>query len=201
MTRLHLRVIGVVSILTGLVVFAGSTLHIGLGIAWGHWLMVLGNILLVFTITGLYAVQTRQSGAFGLATYVLTVTGLLVKTATDIIFLADIHGQAAAREVWSFLYIDLPVVLPGAFAALVGLLLFGLVTAYSRVLPRWAGVILSLAAIINLPGQMLGSLTALFELSLIMMLVSLTWIGSYLLACTARQQFVADAPSLLPEIP
>ena len=201
MTRLHIRTIGMVSILTGLVVFAGGMIHLGLRIPWGHWLMVLGDFLLVFTITGLYAVQSRQSGLSGLAAYALTITGLLVKTATDFIFLPDIYGIEAARDLWEYLYIDLPLVLPGAFAALVGLVLFGLVTVYARVLPRWSGIILSLAAIINLPGQILDSMIVLYELSLLMLLISLTWIGGYLLARSFNIKVTNEAQSLLPDIP
>ena len=181
MTRLHIRLIGMVSILTGLCVFAGGTIHIGLQQPWGHWLMVLGGILQVFAFTGLYAVQSRQAGILGMIAYILIILGSMVTTAANIVVLPDIYGLKSAHEVWMFLYIDLSLILPMLFALLTGMLLFGLVTVYTRVLPRWAGLLLALAAIIDLPAELLSGFTFLYLIALGLFLISMGWMGASLL--------------------
>jgi len=199
MTRLHIRLIGIVSILTGVVAFAGGTLHVGLHQNWGHWLMVLGNILMVFTFTGLYAVQSRQSGPLGLLAYVLIIIGLLVNFATSLVILADISGLKTAHDVWMFWYIDLSLLLPGLYSLLIGILMFGLVTAYARVLPRGAGLLLALAAILDLPAELLSGLTILYEIALVLVLISLSWIGARLLQPHALDLSTRQAQAGFPQ--
>lgn len=194
MTHLHTRLIGMVSIITGMCVFAGGVIHIGLQQSWGHWLMILGGILQVFAFTGLYAVQVRLSGTLGLVAYVLVVVGLMIIFSTYIVVLPGIYGLKSAHEVWMFLYIDLPLLLPGLFVLLTGILLFGLVTAYTRVLPRWTGILMALAAVLDLPAELLSGFTFLYLIAIGLLLVSLSWMGISLIQHSQYNPAQANLP-------
>lgn len=198
MTTLHIRLTGAVSILAGLFVFSGGMLHVILNRPFGHWLMLLGDILLIFAFTGLYAVQSRQTGIAGLLGYVLAILGMLTISAQDFIVLADTHGLKSAHEVWMFLYIDVSVILPGTFALQIGVLLLGLSTMYGRVLPRWAGLLLALAVLADLPAELLRGMGVMYALSIALLMCSLLWMGAYLLARSTR--LAGHFQPLVPEV-
>ena len=200
MTVLNIRLTGIVSILAGVSVFSGNLFHVILNYPDAHWLMLIGDILLIFAITGLYAVQARQSGAAGLLGYTLTVLGLLVISAADFIVLADTHAVKSAHDVWMYLYADANLLLPGTFALLLGLLISGLCAAYARVLPRWSGVLLALAAPVMLPSMLLTGMSALFALSLALLMTALTWMGTFLLLRSTSPALVDIANRALPDL-
>jgi hypothetical protein len=196
---LHVRLTGAVSILAGVSLFFGGLLHQLFHNPFGHWLMYLGDILLVFALTGLYAVQARQSGIMGLIGYGLSIFGWMVLSVSAFLLLAEVSGLENAHDTFMFMYFDLSLYLPGLYAVLLGHVLLGIATAYAGVLPRYAGILLALAAIIDLPAELLMSMSFMYTISIGVTMVSLVWIGGYLLKReTSIQEMVAPvqpAPS------
>lgn len=188
MTHLNVRLTGAVSILTGICLFSGGLMHQIFHNPFGHWIMYAGDILLVFALTGIYAVQARQSGWMGLAGYVLSIFGWMVLSVGAFLVLAEVSGLENAHDTFMFMYFDLGLYLPGLYAALLGLVLLGLATAYAGVLPRYAGLLLALAAIVDLPAELMMSMTFMYYISISISMTGLIWIGIFLLRSGAAPQ-------------
>jgi hypothetical protein len=187
-TQLHIRLIGVVSILAGICLFSGGLIHMLFHNSFGHWVMYIGDILLVFALTGLYAVQVRQSGWIGLVGYILAVSGWMVLSVAAFLVLAEVSGLENAHDAFMFMYFDLSLYMPGLYAMLLGHLLLGLATAYSGVLPRYAGLLLALSAIVDLPAELLLSMSFMYYIAISLALVSFVWMGLSLLRRTVSPQ-------------
>jgi hypothetical protein len=181
MTALHVRLTGLASLLAGICIFTGGSIHYFFHNPFGHWIMYFGDLLLVFALTGLYGMQARQAGVLGLLGYILAITGTMVISVSSFLILADVYGLKAAHDTWMFMYIDASLYLPGLVAKLLGLLLLGLSIAYARVLPRWAGILLALAAVADLPAELLQGMIGMYLVSVTLCLLSLGWMGTYLL--------------------
>ena len=181
MTSLHVRLTGIVSILAGICIFTGGSIHYFLHNPFGHWVMYFGDLLLVFALTGLYAIQSRQSGILGLLGYVLAITGTMIISVSSFLILADVYGLEAAHDTWMFMYFDASLYLPGLYAKLLGIVLLGLSIAYAGVLPRWSGILYALAAIAALPAELLEGMIGMYLVSVSLSLISLARLGFYLL--------------------
>jgi hypothetical protein len=180
MTALHIRLTGIVSILAGICIFSGGSIHYFLHNPFGHWIMYAGDILLVFTLTGLYALQSRQSGILGLIGYIFSVTGTMIISVSSFLILADVYGLTAAHDTWMFMYFDAALYLPGLYLKLLGFALFGIASAYAGVLPRWSGILFALVPAAGLPGELISGMVVLYLVSVTLALVSLNWMGIYL---------------------
>jgi hypothetical protein len=181
MTALNIRLTGLVSILAGICIFSGGSIHYFFHNPFGHWIMYAGDILLVFALTGLYAVQARQSGVLGLIGYVFAACGVMIISISSFLILADVYGLAAAHDTWMFMYIDAGLYLSGLYLKLLGFVLFGIASAYAGVLPRWAGILYALVPVAALPGEMMANLIGLYLVSVTLSLISLSWMGMFLL--------------------
>jgi hypothetical protein len=182
MTSLHKRLTGAASIAAGVMIASGGMIHILFHNPFGHWVLYFGYVVLVFALAGLYAVQARESGALGLAGWVLATLGAMLVSISAYLMLADVAGFEQGHEAWMFMYFDLGLYLPGIYALLLGLALFGLATAYARVLPRYAGVLLALSGIADMPAEMVMALGFLYYVATALLLASLVWMGLALLA-------------------
>ena len=194
MTPLHVRLTGIVSILAGICIVSGGSIHYFLHNPFGHWIMYIGDLLLVFALTGLYAMQSRQSGLLGLLGYVFSVLGAMIISVSSFLILADVYGLKAAHDTWMFMYVDASLYLPGLYAKLLGFILLGLSMAYSRVFPRWAGILLALSAIADLPAELLPGMIGMYLVSVTLSFAALAWTGVSLLWTRAR-----TVPSIAPE--
>lgn len=177
MTSLHVRLTGLACIVAGISISAGGLIHILFHTPFGHWVLYFGYLVLVFAFTGIYAIQARQTGLLGLAGYLLAVSGTMLVSISAYLMLADVAGFEAGHEAWMFMYINLGIYLPGMYAFLLGVVLLGLATAYGHVLPRYAGLMLALAAITDLPAEMVASMGFMYFISSALLLTSLCWIG------------------------
>lgn len=180
MTPLNTRLTGVACILTGISFSAGGLIHVVFGIPDGHWLMYLGYPLLILTLAGLYGVQARQTGLMGLAGFILAVFGSIIQSTASFVMLADVTGMSNAHDMFMYMLVDLSMYYPSLYAFVLGLVLLGLATAYGRVLPRFSGVLLALAAAVYLPSELAMSMFFTYYLSTILLLVSLVWMGIHL---------------------
>jgi hypothetical protein len=181
MTSLHVRLTGMVSILAGICIITGGSIHYFLHNPFGHWIMYIGDLLLVFALTGLYAMQSRQSGLLGLSGYILSVLGTMVISVSSFLILADVYGLKAAHETWMFMYVDASLYLPGLYAKLIGFTLLGISTAYNRVFPRWAGILLALSAVSALPAELLPGMIGMYLVAVTLAFAGLVWMGISLL--------------------
>jgi len=199
MTVMHVRLTGIASILAGICIFSGGSIHYFFHNPFGHWIMYFGDLLLVFALTGLYAVQARPSGILGLLGYIFAVTGTMIISVSSFLILADVYGLKPAHDTWMFMYIDASLYLPGMYAKLLGIVLLGTATTYARVLPRWAGILLALAAVTALPAELLPGMMGMYLVSVTLSLASLGWMGLYLLRpraapVTAAQPKFSEVP-------
>jgi hypothetical protein len=194
MTVLNTRLTGLASISAALCLAIGGGMHLLLHNASGHWIYYFGYILLAFAITGLYGAIARQSGLLGLAGYVVYMIGILIGNISAFLILADVTGSAEAHAVFMYMYADLNLYLPGIYTLLVGQALFGLAILYSRVLPRYAGALLVLGVLADLPAELVASLYFMWYVSILLTGGGLIWLGAHLLRRPAAES------AALPEV-
>lgn len=125
-------IVGLVSILTQI---TGSPLDIAL---------IIGNLLLIFPLFGLYLLYRDRYPRLGIASFVVFLLGTL----------ANVVGTGAfALGVESLSFLAFPV---GILGELIGFLGFAWITARARRLPRWTGALL----VLTFPGAAaVGALT------------------------------------------
>jgi hypothetical protein len=181
MTPLNIRLTGIVSILAGICIVSGGTMHYFFHNPFGHWIMYIGDLLLVFALTGLYALQAHQSGLMGLLGYGFSTLGTMILSVSSFLILADVYGLKAAHDTWMFMYFDASLYLPGLYAKMLGFILLGLSIAYARVLPRWAGIFLALSAVAALPAELLQGMIFMYLVSVTLTMAGLVWMGLSLL--------------------
>ena len=111
-------------------------------------LRLLGTILLLWALIGIYGRQSRAAGTFGLWAFVVAIFGTafaagntwaevfvwptLAQVAPNIM-----SGQATEAPVYLLMGMNLSQMLLG-----LGIILFGVATFMARVYPRWAAVLL-----------------------------------------------------------
>ena len=156
-----IRWAGLAAILAGVLLVVGDLLDLAIGFgdepfsevattgthALQSWIRLIGAVLLLIGLVGLYARQSEAAGPLGLA-------GFLVAFLGTALFMGF---------VWAILFltptlaVEAPVLLdegppPGFFFTLitfsVGWLLFGIATLLARVYPRTAALVLIIGAVL-----------------------------------------------------
>ena len=144
-------------------------------------MFLLGSLLLLVALVGLYARQSEAAGTLGLAGFLVALvgTGLLVGMMWTMAFVVP----SAAIEAPAFLDaeetagpLDMGFMLSG-IAVAVGWALFGVATLRARVFPRRAAIVLKVGALLTvLP---LPATTLLID-------VAVAWLGLSLLSEQGR---------------
>ena len=144
-------------------------------------MFLLGSLLLLVALVGLYARQSEAAGTLGLAGFLVALvgTGLLVGMMWTMAFVVP----SAAIEAPAFLDaeetagpLDMGFMLSG-IAVAVGWALFGVATLRARVFPRRAAIVLIIGALLTvLP---LPATTLLID-------VAVAWLGLSLLSEQGR---------------
>ncbi|MEJ7871339.1 MAG: hypothetical protein WKF67_03700 [Rubrobacteraceae bacterium] len=144
-------------------------------------MFLLGSLLLLVALVGLYARQSEAAGTLGLAGFLVALvgTGLLVGMMWTMAFVVP----SAAIEAPAFLDaeetagpLDMGFMLSG-IAVAVGWALFGVATLRARVFPRRAAIVLIVGALLTvLP---LPATTLLID-------VAVAWLGLSLLSEQGR---------------
>jgi hypothetical protein len=121
-------------------------------VAWTpvHALLIVGAILSLFGLIGLYRAQAARAGALGLAGFVLGLIGTALVVAVLVIdafvlpvLAADSAGRVLLDPAGPLFAgaLGLVFLLMGVTFAL-GTILLGFATARASVLPRWAGALI-----------------------------------------------------------
>jgi hypothetical protein len=176
-----IRWAGLAAILAGVLLVVGDLLDLAIGFgdepfsevattgthALQSWIRLIGAVLLLIGLVGLYARQSEAAGPLGLAGFLVAFLGtaLVMGFFWAILFLTPT------------LAVEAPVLLdegppPGFFFTLitfsVGWLLFGIATLLARVYPRTAALVLIIGAVISiLPLPFTG----------IVLAVAVAWLG------------------------
>ena len=165
------------------------------------------SVLFLAGITGLYARQVKESGWLGLAGYLALSLTWALQTAFIFAetFLLPVLAPVAPQFVDSFLGIVNGV--PGAMNIgalptvynvagllyMLGGVLFGIATLRARVLPRWAGGVLAVAAALTPAAALLPH--ALQRYAAVPVGLALAWMG-YTLWAERRQPAAEPAAAV-----
>jgi hypothetical protein len=144
-------------------------------------LYLLGVMLLLVGLVGLYASHSQAAGALGLVGFLVAFAGTVL--VAGFLWASTFIAPALAAEVPEFLDAGAP---PGLFLTFitfaVGWLLFGIATLRARVYPRWAAILLIVGAVIAiLP----------LPFTTIVLSVAVAWLGFHLF--TGRDAAEAQA--------
>ncbi len=162
-------------------------------------------LLFLFGITGLYARQVEEAGWLGLAGFLLFTLSWWLQTAYVFAetFILPVLATTAPQFVDGMLGIGagrasdvnlgaLPAIynLGISIPYLLGGLLFGIATFRARVLPRWAGGLLAVTAVLTPAAALLPH--AIQRLAAVPMGVAFIWLGFAL--WSERREQASEAP-------
>ena len=155
------------------------------------WLIVallnfLSSLLIVGGLPGICIRQRARAGWLGLVGFVLTLVSAILFVGIDVIdvlvlpYLAATAPHLLAPPASYAAYLLVAIVLVN-----VGIVLLGLATMRAGVFPRWAGLFLIVAAVINLAlfsplPTIIGSIVG--KIAGVLFALGLAWMGSTLLA-------------------
>jgi len=146
----------------------------------------------LFATVVLYTVQARQTGVIGMGGFGLAILGLLSALISGFFTMLELAGSSEAHNVFMFAYVNVPIFMIGAYAVVMGFLLLGIATLYSGILSRWAGALIALGAVVNLPAELVMSMMFLWPIAAALTGAGLIWIGGGLVT----GQYPAAAPAL-----
>jgi hypothetical protein len=147
--------------------------------ATGALLRVLGGMLIVVGLPGMYSRQAQRAGLLGLIGFLLTLFYILILgVAGDTINAFVVPFIASAAP--SLLKGSLPSGLEtfffvGGLLGLVGGILLGIATLRTSVLPRWAGLPLIVGAVLSFIGNFLPPVVS--TIGIVLFLIGLAWLG------------------------
>ena len=161
-TQNQLRWSGMVSIVAGFLMLVAAALRgFDLMPLLGQWAVFAYVVLLFFTFTAVYAVQAERMGAIGFTGFVMSIVGLGFTEVIAFLILAGFAGLPAAHDVQMFAWSEIPILHLAVLFNTLGAILLGAGTIRARVLPRWTGVFLIVAAVTNVLHEYLMPLPAL----------------------------------------
>jgi len=185
-----LRFGGFASILSGVFLIAFALLHPARDVAyatepfwvWEHQLGVIAFTLMPFGLMGIYARQLEESEWLGLAGFgtslagtVLYMGGIFMDTYLFPTLAAE-NPDIVAGVLTAQISGPLLFGLGGASMLFVGgLMLFGFATYQADVLPRYAGVLLALGALVFGPGSAIPKTAQV--LGAVILGVAFVWLG------------------------
>lgn len=167
---------GLLSIITAMLLVLYGLLRMGGPNLLGWVFSFLFFVFLVFAVIGLYAAQVEQCGWLGLVTFVLSVLGAMLMSTGNLLSIAEFSGISGAQAVETFFSTTMPVSIIGPVCLLGGLVLFGIATLRAGVLPRWAGILLSVGEVVIFIAILALPPLALL-LGIMLFAIGLAWMG------------------------
>jgi hypothetical protein len=157
------------------------------------YLFLLGALLLLVSLPGMYARQANQAGWLGLVGYVLLQAGtvLFAMLATPGLWYPSIKAPYPESVSGGLLGI----------AIILGLLLTGIATLRARVFPRWASILLLGATALFFfsffIAEMLPPIPYLGAILGILLALALAWIGIVMVQGTSVQSAAGVAKTAM----
>jgi hypothetical protein len=168
---------------SGLLAIVAAVLNALFGLLWIGGPTLLGwvpsflfFVVLVFAMIGLYAAQVEHSGWLGLVAFVLSALGAMVMSTGNLLSIAEFSGVSGAQAVEDFYSTTVPFSIMAPLCFFSGLLLFGISTLRSGVFPRWAGILLSVGAVITFV-FILAFAPLAFVFGIMLLSAALAWMG------------------------
>jgi hypothetical protein len=142
-------------------------------------LRVLGGMLIVVGLPGMYLRQAERVGLLGLVGFLATLFYILILgVAGDTInaFIVPFIASAAPALLKGSLPSGLGnFFIVGGLLGLVGGILLGIVTLRAAILPRWAGLPLIVGAVLSFIGNFLPPMIS--TVGVVLFFVGLAWLG------------------------
>jgi hypothetical protein len=143
---------GICSVITGIlflstVIWESTSLN-----ELGSFVSLIGTVLLVFGLLGLYLRQQNEFGVFGFIVFVISMIGTVLWAgfmwvgAFVVPVLQERAPELANNAPPGLANVGLQISL---YTFFIGLFLFSILTAIKGILPRWAAIILILVPILN----------------------------------------------------
>lgn len=175
--------LGGIAILGAAVLYAAGNLMYVLGgqpagpTASGVWINFIGDTLLLLGLGALYARQARRAGVLGLAGYVLMFVATVLYFGNYAVTLGVVAGAFTNEQIAQVpAYNALLPVMPWLWMA--GLILFGVATYRAGVLPKYAGALLALMAVLQ---RLIGVAPFVLPIFMVVSFVAFAWLGWALL--------------------
>lgn len=143
-----LRVCGILSVIGGLL-FLAMPVWYNVSSEVGAFVDLVGLVLLLFGIIGIYLRQIKESGLVGLITFIFALIGTVLWTSFKwasafVVPVLEKQAPEIINTPADLLEIGMGISL---FSFFIGWFLFALATAWKGVLPRWGAILLILAMI------------------------------------------------------
>jgi hypothetical protein len=131
-----------------------SSLWIPIGI-----IRAISHVLFLFGLIGFYLVQAEKTGRFGAISFVFSFFGMVMLTIQMVVCYLILPVIAtlpdAPKTAFEMLQPAGPltafsrIMFAGSVVAGFGLIMIGIATARAQVLPRWAGLLLAIAVLLD----------------------------------------------------
>ncbi len=159
--------------------------------ASGLWISIVGDTLLVLGLGALYARQAQRAGVLGLVGYVLPVVATMLYMGNYAVTLGLVAGAISAEQIAQVpAYTTALAIMPWLWMA--GLIILGIAIYRAQVLPKYAGALLVLVAILQ---QLTGVASFVLPIFVVLSFVAWAWLGWALLRGKS-----AFAPEPMPAI-
>lgn len=145
--------------------------------ASGVWISIVGDTLLVLGLGALYARQAQRAGVLGLAGYVLPVLATMFYMGNYAVTLGLVAGVISAEQIAQVpAYTTALAIMPWLW--MVGLIVLGISIYRAQVLPKYAGALLVLVAVLQ---QLTGVSALILPIFAVLSFVAWAWLGWSLL--------------------
>ena len=175
--------LGGIAILSAAVLYVVGNLSYFLGgqpdgpTASGVWINFIGDTLLLLGLGALYARQARRAGVLGLAGYITMVGATMLFIGNYAVTMGVVAGAFTNEQIAQVsTYTVLLAIMPWLW--MVGLILFGVATYRAQVLPKYAGALLAVTAVVQ---QLTGIAPFVQTIFAVLSFVAFAWLGWALL--------------------
>jgi len=175
-TQTLIRWGGLITIAAAVLLVVGGLASLNGRTVVGQWFSIAGFVVLVFATMALYAAQAERSGVLGLVGFILIILGATLIPIFQFAVLARVAEVDPDRKVVQF-FNATPLGLIGPIGFVLGLIAFGIATFRTRVFPRWAGLLLSVGAVLGLVGGESGIMAIIGVVGVLAISLGLAWMG------------------------
>lgn len=131
------------------------------GTVLGASLVFSAHLLAVFAFIGLYEVQSKQKNLMSVLGMLFGIIGTIIVCAVVYVEIAGASGVDVSKVFNS----NVPTIIKsGSLIFVIGMILFGISTIRSNILPRWGGILLIIGTIVFSLGSFFESAGLIFSM-------------------------------------